>query len=183
MMAEDTSRLSRLVDDLLTLNELEHGAAPLTKDPLDLQTEIRKILERFKPMLESRGIAVENRIARCPSLTLSAHPDKFRQVLVNLLDNAIKFNRENGRIVLDAQPHPKGGIEVSVEDTGAGIPPEAKDRIFERFFRVDKARSRELGGTGLGLAIVKHIAEAHGGCVFCESVPGQGARFSVFFPS
>jgi two-component system phosphate regulon sensor histidine kinase PhoR len=108
--------------------------------------------------------------------------DKIHQVFVNLIDNAIKFNKPEGRIILSADQSP-AGVTVTIEDTGVGIPEEARERIFERFFRVDKARSKELGGTGLGLAIVKHIMEAHGGHASCQSIPGQGSRFSVFFPA
>ena len=101
---------------------------------------------------------------------------------MNLIDNAIKFNKLEGKIVLSADQNP-AGMTITVEDSGIGIPEEAQNRIFERFFRVDKARSKELGGTGLGLAIVKHIMEAHGGRATCQSIPGQGSRFSVFFPA
>ncbi len=181
IMEEDTLRLSRLVDDLLTLNEVEQGFTVLKKEPLDLSAEVRIVLDRFKSQLEGKKIAVENKIASHSQLRVQANPDKFRQVLVNLLDNAIKFNQPAGKIVLDAQNLSKE-IEISVEDTGIGIPQDAIDRIFERFFRVDKTRSRELGGTGLGLAIVKHILEAHGGHAACKSQVGKGSTFLVFFP-
>jgi len=107
--------------------------------------------------------------------------DKVHQVFVNLIDNAIKFNKPEGKVVLSADQSSEG-VTITIEDTGIGIPEEALGRIFERFFRVDKARSKELGGTGLGLAIVKHIMEAHGGHISCQSTPGQGSRFSVLFP-
>jgi signal transduction histidine kinase len=102
-------------------------------------------------------------------------------MLVNLLQNAVNYTPEGGKISVEAK---KVGTEVQIEvaDTGIGIPLEDQPRIFERFYRVDKGRSRELGGTGLGLSIVKHIAEAHGGRVSVESKPGQGSRFKVFLP-
>ncbi|HOW58230.1 MAG TPA: ATP-binding protein [Candidatus Omnitrophota bacterium] len=181
MMSEDTSRLSRLVDDLLTLNEIEQSNKLISKENLELQKEIQTVLDRFKSQIELKQLVIENKIARIPAISLKAHLDKFRQVLVNLIDNAIKFNEKKGKIILDAKQHP-GEIEISIEDTGTGIPQEALPRIFERFFRVDKARSREMGGTGLGLAIVKHIMEAHGGKVTCQSTFHEGSRFSVFFP-
>lgn len=108
--------------------------------------------------------------------------NKVRQIFVNLLDNAIKFNKPAGRIILSADLKPEGAT-ITVEATGSGIPEEVQGRVFERFFRADKARSKELGGTGLGLAIVKRIMEAHGGHATCQSTPGQGSRFSVFFPA
>lgn len=182
MMAEDTSRLSRLVDDLLTLSEIEQGDVTFSKEFLCPHEETQKILERFRGPLETKKITVENRITAKPALKLQAHPDKFRQIFVNLLDNAIKFNRDSGKIILDIKDG-ENEIEISVTDTGNGIPPEAIHRIFERFFRLDQARSRELGGTGLGLAIVKHIMEAHSGRVTCRSQVGKGSTFSVFFPA
>jgi two-component system phosphate regulon sensor histidine kinase PhoR len=107
---------------------------------------------------------------------------QLKQVLTNLLDNAIKYTPEKGTVRLSAAGA-EGRVTVSVEDTGPGIPPEALPRIFERFYRVDKARSRELGGTGLGLAIVKHIVEAHGGSVAVESRIGEGSAFRVVLPA
>jgi len=102
-------------------------------------------------------------------------------VLINLLQNAISYTPEGGQIAVEVQPD-LNGVEVSVSDTGIGIPAADLPRIFERFYRVDKGRSQELGGTGLGLSIVKHIVEAHGGRVNVESKPGQGSRFSFFLP-
>jgi two-component system phosphate regulon sensor histidine kinase PhoR len=98
-------------------------------------------------------------------------------VTSNLLDNAIKYGRAGGEVRADARPRPDGKIEISIHDNGPGIPPEAQARIFERFYRVDKARSREQGGTGLGLAIVKHVVQAHGGEVSVESSPAHGTTF------
>jgi two-component system phosphate regulon sensor histidine kinase PhoR len=112
---------------------------------------------------------------------ISGDGQKIHQVLVNLLSNAISYTQEGGHIAIEVQPA-NGGVEVSVTDNGIGIPPEHLSRIFERFYRVDKSRSREEGGTGLGLSIVKHIVEAHGGWVNVESKPGQGSRFNFFLP-
>ncbi len=181
IVSEETDRLGRLVEDILTLGEIEQGAALVRKEKIDLASELPAILERFKTQLQEKKIAVENRISGKP-LPLSGDRDKVHQVFVNLIDNAIKFNKPEGMIVLSADQSPKG-VVITIEDTGIGIPEESLGRIFERFFRVDKARSKELGGTGLGLAIVKHIMEAHGGHATCQSTPGQGSRFSVFFPA
>lgn len=180
IMQEDATRLGRLVDDILTLGEIEQGSVPLKKELLDLSEETRNVVERFRNQINTKKISVETDLPS-EKITVTADRDKVRQVFVNLIDNAIKFNKEGGKIILTARQNPQG-IQISVEDTGVGIPQEAIHRIFERFFRVDKARSRELGGTGLGLAIVKHIMEAHGGRVSCESILGSGTRFSVLFP-
>ncbi|MFH0984820.1 MAG: ATP-binding protein [Candidatus Omnitrophota bacterium] len=181
IVAEETDRLGRLVEDILTLGEIEQGASLIKKEKVDLSAELPAILERFKSRLSEKQISVENHITPQP-LWLSGDRDKIHQVFINLLDNAIKFNKPEGRIVLSADQNLEG-VTITIEDTGSGIPEEAQRRIFERFFRVDKARSKELGGTGLGLAIVKHIMEAHGGHATCQSTPGQGSRFSVFFPA
>ena len=181
IVSEETDRLGRLVEDILTLGEIEQGATPVKKGAIDLSSELPEILERFKGQLLEKKISLEDSISG-KSLRLSGDKDKVQQVFVNLIDNAIKFNKPEGKVVLSADQGPEG-ITITIEDTGIGIPEEALGRIFERFFRVDKARSKELGGTGLGLAIVKHIMEAHGGRISCESTPGQGSRFSAFFPA
>jgi two-component system phosphate regulon sensor histidine kinase PhoR len=113
--------------------------------------------------------------------TIRADGQKVHQVMVNLLNNAISYTPEGGSITVKAGPVSEG-VEVSVMDNGIGIPPDDLPRVFERFYRVDKGRSRELGGTGLGLSIVKHIVEAHGGRVRVESKPGKGSRFTFFLP-
>jgi two-component system phosphate regulon sensor histidine kinase PhoR len=107
----------------------------------------------------------------------------MRQVISNLLDNAIKYGRAGGRAAVEGRVLPNGRIEVKVVDDGPGIPEDSQERIFERFYRVDKARSREQGGTGLGLAIVKHVVQAHGGDVRLESVPGDGSAFIFTLPA
>ncbi|HOW87836.1 MAG TPA: ATP-binding protein [Candidatus Omnitrophota bacterium] len=180
IMEEETKRLGRLVEDILTLGEIEQRATLLRKEKIDLALELSTVLERFKPRIQEKRIAVENRILG-KSFVVSGDRDKVQQVLVNLIDNAIKFNKEEGKIVLSADQRAEG-LAITVEDTGIGIPQGSIERIFERFFRVDKARSKELGGTGLGLAIVKHIMEAHGGHAVCSSTLGKGSRFTVFFP-
>lgn len=181
IISEETERLGRLVEDILTIGEIEQKITLMKKDEIDLAAELALILESFRLRIEKSGIQVEDRtLGR--SLIVPGDRDKIRQVFVNLLDNAVKFNKPEGRIVLSADPQPEG-TTITIEDTGIGISQEAQDRVFERFFRADKARSKELGGTGLGLAIVKHIMEAHGGHATCQSTPGQGSRFSVFFPA
>ncbi|MBI4367989.1 MAG: PAS domain-containing protein [Candidatus Omnitrophica bacterium] len=180
MMENDTDRLNRLIDDLLELSQIESKSVPLKPETVDLAETVRQILVRFQSSVQEKKITVENRIKQGTSVF--ADRDRLKQILINLVDNAIKFNREGGRIVLEAQETGKE-MSVSVSDTGAGIPQENIPRIFERFFRADKARSRELGGTGLGLSIVKHLVEAHGGRIWCESRVGKGSKFFFTVPA
>lgn len=180
IMQEDSERLTRLIDDLLELSKIESKGAPLKMTRENLKTETDKVLRALQPRFEDKKIEVENRIPEDLPKVLT-DKDKLKQVLLNLLDNAIKFNKPQGRILLRATVE-SDKIRISVEDTGSGIPEKAVARVFERFFRVDKARGRDLGGTGLGLSIVKHIIESHGGIVECESQPGKGSVFSFTLP-
>ncbi len=176
-MDEDASRLTRLINDLLDLSRIESGQLKMKIEPVDLAEQIEETLATFHPRLEEKKIFVVNLISSAKLPHVLADPDKLKQVLVNLVDNAIKFNRPAGQIKFSAETM-NDRVKVSIEDSGSGIPNDDLLRIFERFYRVDKARAREEGGTGLGLAIVKHIIEAHGGEVFCESVIGMGTKFS-----
>lgn len=117
-----------------------------------------------------------------PELSVRADSIRVEQVLSNLVDNAIKYGRADGHVTVTAGQGENGKVEISVQDNGPGLPAEALDRVFERFFRVDKARSREQGGTGLGLSIVKHIVLGHGGRVWAKSEPGKGATFFFTLP-
>lgn len=181
IVEEDSSRLSRLIDDLLELSRLESKKSPLLKTEVEMNVEADKALAVFRTRLEERKIKIDKKFS--PGLPkIQADPDRLRQVFVNLLDNAIKFSPEAGTIRVSIEQVPQF-IRVSVQDDGAGIPEESVPRIFERFYRVDKARARDSGGTGLGLAIVKHIVEAHGGYVACESELGKGSRFSFTLPA
>jgi two-component system phosphate regulon sensor histidine kinase PhoR len=117
-----------------------------------------------------------------PDLEAPINPPLLEQAVVNLVDNAIKYTAEGGRVTVSTRPE-EGDLVIEVSDNGCGIPPEHQPRIFERFYRVDRARSRSLGGTGLGLAIVKHITAAHHGLVSVESLPGQGSTFRIRIPS
>ncbi len=181
MMQEDTQRLSRLIDELLELSKIESHEMPLKIEALDLKEELRKVLGMLELRFTEKKIAVENRIADSNLPSVRADRDRLQQVLVNLLDNAVKFSKAGGQVRLDARVQ-GSRLEIAIEDTGLGIPEKDIPRVFERFFRVDKARSREEGGTGLGLAIVKHIVEAHGGSVSCESRLDRGSKFSFTIP-
>jgi two-component system, OmpR family, phosphate regulon sensor histidine kinase PhoR len=125
-----------------------------------------------------RGISLHNLVAL--DSDVFADPHRLVQMLTNLIENAIKFNRDGGTVSIKCDSN--GSDRISVEDTGEGIPAHHLDRLFERFYRVDRARSRELGGTGLGLAIVKHLAKAHGGEVTVQSRFGEGTQFTIDLP-
>ncbi len=182
MMEEDAGRLSRLIGDLLELSEIESKEMPLKLDWVDVGEEAEKALPSFQSQIEKKRISAANQIAKGQFPKVRADRDRLKQVLVNLIDNAVKFNREGGALTVRAEKLERQ-LKVSVEDTGIGIPEHDLPRVFERFYRVDKARSREAGGTGLGLAIVKHIVEAHGGKVSCDSRVNAGSIFSFTLPS
>ncbi len=175
-------RLSDLTMDLLTLATLESESFQLKPEKIDLPALVHEVLESFRPVALIKRHELEAVIeAGLPPV--KADRDRIRQVLINLLDNAAKFTHEEGKISLEVRlSTERTGVELHVKDRGIGIPPSDLPRIFERFYRVDKARSREQGGTGLGLSIVKHIVEAHRGLVSVESTMGQGSDFCVTLP-
>lgn len=175
-----SNRLTNLIEDLLTISRLESGQITLQLQPIPLRPFVDHLLADLQKRASERGVAIENQIPA--ELNGRADPDRLEQVLVNLLDNAIKYGKPNGRITVQGRATEEH-VELCVADDGPGIPAEATDRIFERFYRVDRARSRETGGTGLGLAIVKHIVQSHGGKVWVESQPGNGARFFLTLPA
>jgi two-component system phosphate regulon sensor histidine kinase PhoR len=173
-------RLTLLIDDLLLLAKLDSGRVALNLQPVLLRSAVQEVMDDLVPHANARGLVLRNVLPE--GLIARADPERLRQVLSNLVDNAIKYGRENGTVTISAQPRDDRQIEICVRDDGPGIPAEARDRLFERFYRVDKARSREQGGTGLGLAIVKHVVQAHGGDVRVESAPGEGAAFYFTLP-
>jgi two-component system phosphate regulon sensor histidine kinase PhoR len=176
-----TNRLSLLIDDLLLLSTLDSGRLRLQLQAVSIRSAIQEVAEDFTARARARNISISVEVA--PDLIAQADPDRLREVLSNLLDNAIKYGRAEGGTAMRARARPEGGVEISVSDDGPGIPAEAQARIFERFFRVDKARSREQGGTGLGLSIVKHVVQAHGGEVWVTSNPGAGSTFTFTLPA
>jgi two-component system, OmpR family, phosphate regulon sensor histidine kinase PhoR len=175
----NAERLRLLIEDLLTVSELESGRVRLTLQPVALAPVVSKVLEDFKTRAGAKEVKLIN---QAPDLAVRADADRLEQVLGNLLDNAIKYGRAQGTVTVGGSAREGGQVEVFVQDDGPGIPPEALERVFERFYRVDKARSREQGGTGLGLAIVKHIVQSHGGRVWATSQVGHGARFYFTLP-
>jgi two-component system phosphate regulon sensor histidine kinase PhoR len=163
----------------LELSHIESKEIKLKIEEIKLVDLVNEVLRGFKNQLKKTPINVNNNLSS--GLTIKADKDKLERVLVNLIDNAIKFNKEKGSINIYSEES-GNNIKIVIEDSGIGIPAKDIPRIFERFYRVDKARSRELGGTGLGLSIVKHIIELHGGSVGVESTEGLGSKFCFTLP-
>ncbi|MFH1360702.1 MAG: ATP-binding protein [Candidatus Omnitrophota bacterium] len=179
IIQEHAERLNNLVEDLLSLSHLESKEIVLHKKSFHLRQQLEEVVLSFKSQLKKKDIEIKNELPA--GLLVMADKNRIEQVLINLIDNAIKFNKEKGYIRITSQES-NGKIQVVVEDSGIGILEKDIPRIFERFYRVDKARSRELGGTGLGLSIVKHIIELHGGRVGVESSEGLGSKFWFILP-
>jgi len=172
-------RLDNLVDDLLKISYAESGRASLEKTPVDLQELVARTAAGLGAALSKKKVSVLNLVPR--GFLVQADGGKLSQVLINLMDNAAKYNREGGEIKVACSDE-VGAVKVTVEDNGHGIAAGHLPHIFERFYRADKARSRELGGTGLGLSIVKHLVELHGGSVGADSAEGRGSTFWFTLP-
>jgi two-component system phosphate regulon sensor histidine kinase PhoR len=180
VMERHSKRLGLLLDDLLTLAHLESRSAGLQFSDVQLAELFQSVIRDWEKKLAEKQLKVVVDLSP-DARTIRADETRLHEVLYNLLDNALKYSRENGEIRLRAvQRGPE--IVLSVTDNGIGISKDDLPRIFERFYRADKARSRELGGTGLGLAIVKHIAQLHGGRVEAESELGKGTTIRVILP-
>ena len=175
-----TGRMAALIEDLLTLSMLESHQVPLKLEPVDIKMLINSIIQGFEKNAVDKGLGLTAIIDNAVS-SVMADRVRLEQVIVNLVDNAIKYT--NSGAVKLAVNTANNMLKVDVEDTGIGIPEKDIPRIFERFYRVDKGRSRDLGGTGLGLAIVKHIIQAHNGKIWVKSAPGKGTTFSFAIPS
>ena len=172
----NADRMASLVDDLLELSRLESGAQPASLEPLDCRAVARDVVASFAKIAARKSIALDSALAPAPEVLSDG--DRLRRILEHLVDNALKYTPDGGRVTVRVAAEGEA-VLVSVEDTGPGISKEHLPRLFERFYRVDTARSRELGGTGLGLSIVKHLAESIGATVYVTSVTGQGSQFSV----
>jgi two-component system, OmpR family, phosphate regulon sensor histidine kinase PhoR len=180
IIERNTNRLDLLIQDLLTISALESGRMKLNLQPVELRPLAEKVFADLHAKSEGKNISLVNAL---PELTAQADVNRLDQVFANLVDNAIKYGRVQGSVRVGGKKLEDGSLEIFVQDDGPGIPPEALDRVFERFYRVDKARSRDQGGTGLGLSIVKHIVQAHGGEARVESEPGKGATFFFTLPA
>jgi two-component system OmpR family sensor kinase len=172
----ESERMTRMVGDLLLLAQADAGL-PIRRERVELDTLMLQIYRQVRPLAEGIElvIGVEDQAA------ILGDPDRIKQLLLNLVDNAIKYTPKGGKVTLGLQ-RVEGWAQLSVADTGVGIPTQDLSHIFERFYRVDKARSRAAGGTGLGLSIVEWIVEAHGGKIDVQSEMGKGTTFVVWLP-
>ena len=177
IIAIETARLKRLIEDLLVLSDIE-SKRDSEQQEFDVKAAIENTVEALRPIADDKSIQIILDIDEGCSINGSV--DRFRQMMVNLIENAIKYSDTNSRIWVSAK-YEKGSITVSVKDEGIGIAPEHHERLFERFYRVDKSRSKKAGGTGLGLSIVKHIAVLLGAKLKVESQVGEGTTFYVIF--
>jgi two-component system phosphate regulon sensor histidine kinase PhoR len=180
IIERNTQRLDLLIQDLLTISALESGSLKLDVQPIELHALADRIFAHLTSKAESRNVKLLNEL---PPLSAKGDANRLDQVFANLVDNAIKYGRSPGTVKVGGQKLEDGRLEVWIQDDGPGIPTESLDRVFERFYRVDKARSRDQGGTGLGLSIVKHIVASHGGEVWAKSEPGKGATFFFTLPA
>lgn len=175
-----SDRMALLVEDLLELGRLESGGRPPAREAAAPAAVAEEVVASFAGAAARKGIRLHHGDLGAPEVWTD--PDRLRRVLENVVDNAVKYTPEGGEVRVTTSPGPGGGATVAVEDTGPGIEAEHLPRIFERFYRVDKARSRALGGTGLGLSIARHLAEGMGATISVESEPGKGSRFVVTLP-
>lgn len=177
----ETERMIRLVNDLLQLSRLDSKQAILSKEPISLGEMLEDVADRFAFQLQQKSIEIMMNIDHdLPLVMLDA--DQIDQVLDNLVSNAIKYTTDGGMIEMVARSRNKDQVEVSIADTGIGIPKKDLPQIFERFYRVDKARSRSMGGTGLGLSIAREIIKAHGGTIAIDSEMDRGSKVSFVLP-
>lgn len=172
----NADRLSNLTQDLADISRIETGELQMTIEPFDLRRMVHDVAESLEPIAKKKGVTLQYKVPEelPPVLGDTRH---IRQVLVNLTDNAIKYNNPGGYVEVIARLLPSDQVKISVIDNGIGLTPEDISRLTERFYRVDKSRSRAQGGTGLGLAIVKHILGAHNQLLAVESNPGRGSTF------
>ena len=178
IIRKNAARMQSLIEDILELTAIEGGKEGVHAEPTELMPVANDVINSLAAQAASRAITVRNKVQ--PGTVVFADPRRLEQMLTNLVENAIKFNRDNGEVVIECENGDRSRIRV--RDTGEGIPAQHLDRLFERFYRVDRARSRELGGTGLGLAIVKHLARAHGGEIRVKSILGEGSVFEIDLP-
>ncbi|HEU0172990.1 MAG TPA: ATP-binding protein [Blastocatellia bacterium] len=175
----NAERMKALVNDISELSAIESGAVSLSIERLPLRRVVGDVFNGLSHRAAKHGVSLHNQVAE--DFYVDADRRRLDQILINLVDNAIKFNHPGGAVNVVAVDS-DGSQTIKVSDTGPGIPPEHLPRVFERFYRVDKARSREAGGTGLGLAIVKHLALAHGGEAYVASEVGTGSEFAIKLP-
>ncbi|OUQ82321.1 ATP-binding protein [Flavonifractor sp. An100] len=175
---KESQRLIALVEDIIHLSRLDEGGTDLRREQVDLLEVARKTVQRLQPLAKQAGVTLAVAGA---SLVMQGVPSVLEEMVYNLCDNAVKYNHKGGTVTLSVVPGESGG-EVTVADNGIGIPAEDQERVFERFYRVDKSHSKEIGGTGLGLSIVKHGAALHDARVELKSTLGEGTTVRLIFP-
>ncbi|HVF00528.1 MAG TPA: ATP-binding protein [Rubrobacteraceae bacterium] len=181
-LKNETERLANLITDLLDLARLESGEGTQGFQTVDVRAVLMIVLARLRPAARHKNISLSWKRSGSTGLyTVNGNETQLTSMFSNLVENAVKYTPSGGRVEVAARPN-NNEVVVRVSDTGIGIPKENLVRIFERFYRVDKARSKETGGTGLGLSIVRHVAENHGGRVSVESTLGEGSTFTVRLP-
>jgi len=179
-LAEEIHRMNRIITDLLTLAKLDLRQYALRKEPLLLAPILQEVCDTWGPLATERGIALSLREGA--EVVVNGDAVALRRVAMNLVENAVKYNRDGGRVDLSLHTE-KGRVRLEIADTGLGISADHLPHLFRRFYRVDKARSRETGGAGLGLAICKSFVEAHEGTIEVFSVEGRGTTFTVTLPT
>ncbi len=178
-IVEESKRMSRMVEELLFLAKSDSASMPLDFETVAVEPLLAELAGRAKVLARERGVGLETELEG--GGVVKVDPQRIEQAVLILVDNAAKYGQAGGKISLSSSAR-TGELRIGVEDRGPGIPEEELPRIFERFYRLDKARSRKLGGAGLGLPIAKTIAEAHGGRVRVQSRPGAGSRFEIVIP-
>jgi two-component system phosphate regulon sensor histidine kinase PhoR len=178
IIRKNASRMHTLIDDILDLTAIEAGNVQLRAGPVDLHELVGEVCASLANKAEAQKVTLQNNVA--PETLVYADVRRLDQMLTNLIENGIKFSRENGTVSISH--HSGDRDQIVIEDNGDGIPAQHVERLFERFYRVDRARSRDMGGTGLGLAIVKHLALLHGGEVTVDSELGKGSTFTIHLP-
>lgn len=179
IIRKNSSRMHALIDDILDLSLIESGQVNLELKQVRLAPLVHDVYASLAGRAEARKVTLRNEVPA--AVSVGADPRRLEQMLTNLVDNATKFNREGGSVTVSCEVAER--IRISVTDTGEGVSADQAARLFERFYRVDRARSRDLGGSGLGLAIVKHLARAHGGEALVRSIPGEGSTFMIELPN
>ena len=178
----NADRLRHLARDLAEIARIETGELKMTAAPFALRPLVQEVVESLEPAAEEKDVCLTERLPE-DLPRVEGDRERLRQVVTNLIDNAIKYNKRGGRVEVTARQTPSGAVKTSVVDDGIGVAPEHVERLTERFYRVDQSRSRSQGGTGLGLAIVKHILGAHGSELSVSSRPGHGSTFGFALPA
>jgi two-component system phosphate regulon sensor histidine kinase PhoR len=178
IIRKNASRMHSLIDDILELTAIEGGNVTLRAAPVDLHAVVQDVCASLTAKAAANNVTLQNNVA--PEVMVYADERRLEQMLTNLIDNGIKFSRDHGTVMISHESGERD--QIHVQDNGDGIPAQHLERLFERFYRVDRARSRDMGGTGLGLAIVKHLALVHGGEVTVTSELGKGSTFTLHFP-